>query len=43
MRIWRLNAPLASAQDARLTRMSPVERQALADVLTRVLDYHASP
>jgi MarR family transcriptional regulator, lower aerobic nicotinate degradation pathway regulator len=37
----RLNALLAGAQDELLTPLSPGERQALAGMLTRVLDHHA--
>jgi len=37
----RLNALLASAQDELLAPLSPGERQMLAGMLTRVLDYHA--
>lgn len=39
----RLNALLAGAQDELLAPLSPGERQALAGMLTRVLDYHAGP
>ncbi len=41
--LQRLNALLAGAQDELLAPLSPGERQALASLLTRVLDYHASP
>jgi MarR family transcriptional regulator, lower aerobic nicotinate degradation pathway regulator len=40
-RLRRLNALLAGAQDELLAPLSPGERQALAGMLTRVLDYHA--
>jgi DNA-binding MarR family transcriptional regulator len=40
-RLQRLNALLADAQDELLAPLSPGERQALAGMLTRVLDYHA--
>ena len=39
----RLNALLAGAQDELLAPLSLDERQELAGMLTRVLDYHASP
>jgi hypothetical protein len=39
----RLNALLADAQDELLAPLSPDERQELAGMLTRVLDYHAGP
>jgi MarR family transcriptional regulator, lower aerobic nicotinate degradation pathway regulator len=39
----RLDALLADAQDELLTPLSPGERQALAGLLARVLDYHAAP
>jgi MarR family transcriptional regulator, lower aerobic nicotinate degradation pathway regulator len=42
-RLQRLNALLSGAQDELLAPLSPGERQALAGMLTRVLDYHASP
>ncbi len=37
----RLDGLLAGAQDELLAPLSPGERQALAGMLTRVLDYHA--
>jgi DNA-binding MarR family transcriptional regulator len=37
----RLNALLADVQDELLAALSPGERQALAGMLTRVLDHHA--
>lgn len=39
----RLDTLLAEVQDQLLAPLSPAERQALADMLTRVLDYHAWP
>jgi MarR family transcriptional regulator, lower aerobic nicotinate degradation pathway regulator len=39
----RLNALLAGVQDELLAPLSPDERQDLASMLTRVLDYHAGP
>jgi DNA-binding MarR family transcriptional regulator len=39
----QLNALLADAQNELLAPLSPGERQALAGMLTRVLDYHAGP
>ena len=41
--LQRLDALLAGAQDELLAPLSPGERQALAGMLTRVLDHHASP
>jgi DNA-binding MarR family transcriptional regulator len=39
----RLNALLAGVQDELLAPLSPGERQELASMLARVLDYHAGP
>lgn len=41
--LQRLNVLLSGAQDELLAPLSSGERKELADMLTRVLDYHASP
>ena len=38
--LQRLDSLLADAQDELLAPLSPSERQALVDMLTRLLDYH---
>jgi DNA-binding MarR family transcriptional regulator len=40
-RLRRLDVLLAGVQDELLAPLSPAERQALAGMLTRLLDYHA--